>query len=514
MKNLHVKVLALGLTAAGIWLCAYKVINLGLPLSPSERTEVWSVEARIVFKAKSGTVKLSFPIPNSPTGFALLDEDFVSGNYGLAMEQVGENRYAMWSVRRASGKQLLYYRAAIYEDRDNISLGEPNKAPPSYPEIPDYGEPYGSAVFSLLDKARSESADITSFTRQLLTYLNSKDPNENVDVLRKDMSGEGIWIEDIVRILAGARIPARAIYGLRLVDGTRHGQLEPWLQVHDGKRWASFNPVNGEAGLPKDFFVWRIGSDPLVELEGGSAPTVEFSIARNMHELVAVAQKRARLEGSRIMDFSLFSLPVQSQNVYRIILMVPLGALLVVFMRNLIGIKTFGTFMPILISLAFRETEWLWGVILFSIIVALGLGIRFYLEQLKLLLVPRLAAVLIIVVLLMAGISVVSHQMGLDLGLSVALFPMVILAMTIERMSLVWEESGAAEAFQQGFGSLVVASLGFVVMSNAWLGYLIFVFPELLLVILAITLMMGRYTGYRLTEFWRFRALLAPDKKS
>ncbi len=510
MKNLHVKMLALCLTAVGIWLCAYKVTQLGLPLTPAERTEVWSVEARIVFRARAGTVKLSFPIPNQPPGFSLLDEDFVSGNYGLATERQENNRMAMWSVRRANGKQLLYYRASIYQD---ASAHQPSEsAPPLFPEIPEFGEPYGSAVFSMLDEVRSQSADIKSFTRQLLTRLNAKEPDENVAVLRKDMPGEGVWVEDIVRILAGARIPARVIYGLRLVDGTRHGQLEPWLQVHDGQGWASFDPTTGDAGIPKDFLVWRIGSDPLIRLEGGAAPTVEFSIARNMHELVAVAQKRARLEGSRVMDFSLFSLPVQSQNVYRIILMVPLGALLVVVMRNLVGIKTFGTFMPILIALAFRETEWLWGVILFSLIVALGLGLRFYLEQLKLLLVPRLASVLIIVVLLMAGISVVSHRMGLDLGLSVALFPMVILAMTIERMSLVWEESGAGEAFQQGLGSLAVASLGYVVMSNSWLSYLIFVFPELLLVVLAITLLMGRYTGYRLTEFWRFRALLQQEK--
>lgn len=72
-------------------------------------------------------------------------------------------------------------------------------------------------------------------------------------------------------------------------------------------------------------------------------------------------------------------------------------------MRNIIGIRTFGTFMPILIALAFRETELFWGLILFSLIVGLGLLLRAYVEQLKLLLVPRLAAVLTMVVLLMAG---------------------------------------------------------------------------------------------------------------
>ena len=46
-----------------------------------------------------------------------------------------------------------------------------------------------------------------------------------------------------------------------------------------------------------------------------------------------------------------------------------------------------------------------------------------------------LAAVLTIVVLLMLIISIVSFHLGMETGISVALFPMVILAMTIERAS-------------------------------------------------------------------------------
>ena len=148
-----------------------------------------------------------------------------------------------------------------------------------------------------------------------------------------------------------------------------------------------------------------------------------------------------------------------------------------------------------------------WGLFLFILLVSLGLLIRFYLEYLQLLLVPRLASVLIIVVLLMLVVSLISHKLGIERGLSVALFPMVIMAMTIERMSLVWEEHGPAEAFKQGFGSLLIASLGYLLMTDQQLEHLIFVFPELLLVFLAFTLMLGRYTGYRLMELWRFRSI-------
>ena len=89
---------------------------------------------------------------------------------------------------------------------------------------------------------------------------------------------------------------------------------------------------------------------------------------------------------------------------------------------------------------------------------------------------------------------------------------MVILAMTIERMSITWEENGAQEAMLQGLGSLAVACIGYLVMTNETLMYLMFVFPELLFVILALCLLMGRYTGYRLSELRRFRAIVAEDK--
>jgi hypothetical protein len=103
---------------------------------------------------------------------------------------------------------------------------------------------------------------------------------------------------------------------------------------------------------------------------------------------------------------------------------------------------------------------------------------------------------------------VFSHKLGLQRGLSVALFPMVILTMTIERMSIVWEERGASEALQQGLGSLIVAALAYLIMTIKYVEHLAFVFPELLLVLLAGTLLMGRYYGYRLPELRRFKELV------
>jgi len=81
---------------------------------------------------------------------------------------------------------------------------------------------------------------------------------------------------------------------------------------------------------------------------------------------------------------------------------------------------------------------------------------------------------------------------------------MIILAWTIERMSIIWEEQGPRDVLIQGGGSLLVAVLAFMVMDFEIIRHLAFNFPELHLCVLACILLLGRYTGYRLLELKRF----------
>ena len=112
------------------------------------------------------------------------------------------------------------------------------------------------------------------------------------------------------------------------------------------------------------------------------------------------------------------------------------------------------------------------------------------------------------VVILMALISLVGYKLGLSTGLSVALFPMVILTMTIERLSITWEERGGAQSLKTALGTLVAATLAHLLMTIPELTYFVFTFPAVLLILVAFMLAMGRYRGYRLTELMRFKALI------
>jgi hypothetical protein len=101
-----------------------------------------------------------------------------------------------------------------------------------------------------------------------------------------------------------------------------------------------------------------------------------------------------------------------------------------------------------------------------------------------------------------------SHKLGLERGLSVALFPRVSLTMTIERLSITWEERGGGHAFKVALGTMAAASLAYLVMSIPEVIYFMFTFPAVLLIMVGFMLAMGRYRGYRLTELFRFKAFL------
>ncbi|MBT8144481.1 MAG: UUP1 family membrane protein [Gammaproteobacteria bacterium] len=499
--RLHTGLLALALTVIGLALFAYK-LHLGIPLSEDDASDVWTVEARVTFTPRPDrSVKATLQLPDRMPGYAILNENFVSRGYGLNTQRNG-GREAVWAIRRARGPQALYYRVAVYPDETDR-----DETAPAFPPRPDLEEPYATALQELVAEVRQQSADIDSFAGEMLRRLNDNSPDQYVDLFLDDVRTENDKLRTAQNLLAGARIPSRIVHGIYIVDDNREATVVPWLEVWTGQEWSYYDPDTGEKFVPDNYLVWWRGDKPLLDVPDASDEQVVFAVRKNLIDSIEVAERRASLRESHVLEFSLFGLPVRTQTVYTVLLLVPVGAFIMVLLRNVVGIRTFGTFTPVLIALAFRETRLLSGVLLFTIVVALGLAIRFYLEKLRLLMVPRQASVLIVVVLLLAAISIISGRLGIETGLSVALFPMVILTMVIERMSVVWEERGASNAIVEGIGSLIVAIVAYLVMSMDSVAYLTFAFPELLLVLLAATLLLGRYTGYRLTELARFNAL-------
>jgi hypothetical protein len=491
------------LACIGLGTFLFKALALNFPMWPGEKSATWNIEAQISFTAIDGPVKLSLHLPRNSRRYTIINENFISRGYGVTTSVKEGKRIATWSIRRSKGPQTLYYSATVRRmQREDILVVAPRKV-----NAPEFKGVKREAAESLITDIREKSADLESLVPMLINRINQPLPGGDIELLLGKESSIQRKIELAENILALVGIAARAGHGIRLADEGKDVSVVHWLEVFDRKRWIAYNFDTGESELPEDYFPWWKGSEAMLQSQGVKKARVELSVAVSQEEAIRSAIAMEKISRPVLNNFSVFGLPLQVQSVYRVLLLVPIGALFLVILRNVIGLNTFGTFMPVLIALAFRETQLLWGIVLFTILVAAGMCVRLYLEHLKLLVVPRLAAILTVVILLMLALSVLTYKLGLERGLSVALFPMVILAMTIERMSVIWDETGPADAMTQAGGTLLAAAGAYLLMSIDIVEHLVFVFPELLLVVLAAMILLGRYSGYRLLEIRRFKAM-------
>ncbi len=483
----------------GVGLILHRHLQYDVPLLPGESQTLWLVEARIDFVADGQPVRVEMARPTPQQALVPLQETGASPGYGLNFVEQPHAR-AVWTVREAQGPQTLFYRSEIL-----VSPGQAEVAMPA-PMLRQrqWPAPYANAIDDLLQRARSTSADNFSFSRELLKLLAAPQPLQHV-VLLKEKYGSDMALL-IADMLQQAGIPAAVVYGLQLEDGRRNQTLMPLIQVWQGEHNEIF-AVPGRAPkslAPEQLLIWNPGGQPVLDVMGARHSNIRFSMIRQQD--AAYGALSEQLSGQYdLFNFSIHALPIEEQAVFKTILLLPIGALIVCILRILVGLRTSGTFMPVLIALAFMQTSLVTGLIGFILVVGAGLLVRSYLSNLNLLLVARITAVILSVIAIVGVFSVLAYKLGLTEGLKITLFPMIILSWTIERMSILWEEEGAREVVVQGGGSLLTAVLAYLAMSHVWIQHLTFNFLGLQFVVLALVLMIGSYSGYRLLELRRFR---------
>jgi hypothetical protein len=495
------------LTAIGGGIAAYKHVKLGLPLRAGELPEQWLIEAKITFIAppEGGKVSARLALPAAAIDEGLGQEAGSVGYNYYVVKDLGEYT-AVWTSEKQMENQAIYYRVSF--PRRKKSGGDPMPHPGGgFPvaENPGFSGSLEEAAKRVIQRAKSVSADPDSLCVGIFGELKAIEASQEVGLLRKRYeaeSGRSAMTILGIDLLNLAGVPARVAYGVRLEEARGGQEVTRLVEYYDGADWKVRDPDEPASTLdPDKIFVWNRGGGPLFEVTGGEASQVAFTVIRGFIPLDDLAD----LRDSPLLISTIFGLPASEQAVFRYVVLIPLGAFVVVVLRNLVGIATLGTFMPVLLALALLEMPLKSGLIMFSVIISAGLWFRFLLSRLNMLVVPRVAACVVIVTLLMMVLSVVSYKLGMRDGLQITLFPMIILAWTIERMSLIWEEEGKRSALMQVGGSLVVAIIAFAFMSIPQVKYMAFYFPELLLVLLALIILIGRYTGYRLSELFRFR---------
>lgn len=480
----------------------YKVKYWGFNITPKQSSDVWTIEAHIAFMPNGDPIKVSLTTPRNSTAYKILEENVVAPGYKVKKVSKDTPRMLLTSKAQET-QQDIYYRVMLF---DNIDTRGKTKAPqPAKPKIPFFDEQRMAAAKQIIQSASKLEGDDVS---QIIRILNQVPADPTVQSYLPLKKTQRDMMEAVSGLLAVKGIPNRVIRGFKLEENRKSISPDLMLEAYIDNQWKVYNLQNGDKGLPENFVVFQRGGESLIDVEGGEDSVIKFAVLKSVTSSLNLAGKRAKLSGNRsLFDYSIYNLPLAEQNTLKWLSIFPLAILIIVLMRNVVGVQTMGTFTPMLLSMSLIKTGFWPGLICFAVIIGVGLVLRFVLSKLNLLLVPRISSVVIFVIILMQVLTVLGYQLKLNIASSAVFFPIIIMAWIIERASITWEEDGAINAGKEIFFSLIVAIVTYFVISNEYIRHIMFAFNELNLVILFVVMLLGTYTGYRLTELRRFSPL-------
>lgn len=498
--------LAVALLLLSFALISYRIIWLGYPIFPTVLVKAWelSMDAHVRGGEKDVTVMIG--VPYNPPKQIVAEERISSGKFTFNLIREGSNQIGIWAGTIGEVEEVISYRATIYLFPQRSSKTKP-------PSLGPYPAGIGSAEQALAKRLMENWSQLPPFTRLQRVAAAVAGIWGTPSLVEKDLQAWSTFQEKHGRrvaslvLLRAVDLPTRVAEGLLLEQGITTATLT-WIEVWTGHEWESLQPETGEIyQKPAPLLLLTTDGLPAVRILDGELSEIRWILNRQVLSQWRVHFERI-VRSNRLLDrWSLFRLPAEFQGTFRILLLVPMSALMICLLRNIVGFPTFGIFMPVLMALAFRNTGLGYGLGIFAGVVLIGYMVRRWINKLRLLLVPRLSVILTLVIISFTVFALLGNKIGYRELMAVGLLPFVILTMTIERFFVITEEAGAREGLRTAAGSAAVAAITHEIIHLEPLQLIFFIYPELLLTVAALQVLLGRYTGYRLSELIRFRKL-------
>jgi len=192
-----------------------------------------------------------------------------------------------------------------------------------------------------------------------------------------------------------------------------------------------------------------------------------------------------------------------------LILMFPVIATLIVFLRQVLGIKAFGIYTPLIITFAFLATHDLrYGIAIFISVILVGMLTRFLLRPLRLLYLPRVAIMLSVVAAAMLILLTFGGSLRRTGLAAVSIFPILIMITLVEKFVAIQIEKGDKTAIILAIETLIISIVGYFIASWHFLIQALIYWPWIILFTFPINIILGKWTGLRISEYFRFKEIM------
>ena len=196
-------------------------------------------------------------------------------------------------------------------------------------------------------------------------------------------------------------------------------------------------------------------------------------------------------------------------NIIVLILLFPVVVSIIAASRHVVGLQGFGIYIPAVLSVAFVSTGIVSGVIIFMAVLAAGMISRNLVKRLKLPYLPRTAMLLWGVSLISLLLLIGAAYLNVTSFLSINIFPILIIMLLTENFMETQLFSSQKKALRLTVETLLIALVGSFLINQEEVQKFVILRPEITIVSVAvINYAIGKFTGLRLLEYFRFQSLL------
>lgn len=229
------------------------------------------------------------------------------------------------------------------------------------------------------------------------------------------------------------------------------------------------------------------------------------------------AAVRALFEGRVVSEFkvwSMFAYWVQQAALMGIptstivlILLTPIIAMLVSFVRIVVGLPTLELFVPIALAYALVAVGIALGLIVLAAVIFASYVAKVFLKNLNTMFFPKRSLSMLFLALFVFAALTVAVFFELGTVRNVSIFPILILMLLGDSIVSIQLHKSFMETFSITAMTILIGLVGYWLATSVSFQQTLLLYPEVILLTIPANILIGRYFGLRLTEIVRFKAL-------
>jgi hypothetical protein len=207
-----------------------------------------------------------------------------------------------------------------------------------------------------------------------------------------------------------------------------------------------------------------------------------------------------------------------------LLLMLPVVATLIGFARHILGLRSLGIYLSIVMTFIFFRlgasssgydsnpwTGLMYGLpLIFVIFFATAVFYRM-IRGFALSYYPKLTIVITLVTTFLIALIILSGLLGIPYLIQINTFILILIVITCERYLTLFSRKSLKAAVFITLESIIWAVICYLIISLNYVQNLLLTYPYIILLILPVNYIIGKFSGLRLSEYFRFWSILTEE---